>query len=662
MLENRLWPIFEASPAGIAVFNADKCIIYTNSAAAALFGTPKPQVQRVGCGDLIACINRHSDPSGCGYSQACSQCRLYKAICEALGADGVPAHQSGDVLLNRDEGLDRLWLRYWTAPFEMDGCALAILAVDDITPAKKIQAALQESELKFNSFFDNSPNAMLIGMPNGAILEVNPTTCRMFGRTAEEIKCLGRDGLMDPSDPRVAEMLAIQARDGKTGGTATMLRADGTKFEADITAATYTDTAGNQKSSLIIRDMTEFHVAARKHRELEDQLHHAQRLESVGRLAGGVAHDFNNLLAVILGYTQMVMAEIGLEDPHHEFLEEVQYAAVRAKDLTRQLLAFSRKQILEVEPTEANRVVAGFEKLIRRIIGEDIVLKLMLCPEPLPIVADTAQIEQVLMNLAVNARDAMPDGGTLTIETAAVSLDDAYAAQKSGVLPGHYAMIAVSDTGCGMDRKTQASVFEPFFTTKSKDKGTGLGLATSYGIIKQHGGNIWVYSEPENGTTFKIYLPFCGPADHQEAQDPYSAQPVHGKAAIMIVEDEPGVRKMASRILTSHGYTVIETRDVADALSQASSYEGKIGLVLSDVVMPGMKGPEVFARIHQMHPEARILYMSGYSHGATSSGRLLEEGVMFIQKPFTVNGLLKRVEDMLTGSTEQSTDTGEPRI
>ena len=474
----------------------------------------------------------------------------------------------------------------------------------------------------------------------------------MFGRPAEEIKRTGRDGLIDPSDPRWAKMLEAQNRNGRVSGTATMVRADQAKFEADVTSILFTDAGGDTKVSMIIRDMTEFQEAARKRRELEDQLHHAQRLESVGRLAGGVAHDFNNLLAVILGYNQMVMSDIGRNNPHYELLEEVQQAAVRAKDLTRQLLVFSRKQILEVEPAEANEVVAGFEKLIRRVIGEDVVLELRLSPESLPIMADTSQIEQVLMNLAVNARDAMPDGGVLTIETALVYLDDAYAAGKSGVTPGRYAMVAVSDTGCGMDYETQATVFEPFFTTKAKDRGTGLCLATSYGIVKQHGGNIWVYSEPGNGATFKIYLPFYGDAIHKEDQAPDFEQRPTRKAVILVVEDDPSVRKMACRILGGQGYTTIETQDVADALSQASSYQGGIDLVLSDVVMPGMKGPEVFARIRQFHPEAKILYMSGYTEGAAISGRLLQQETQFIQKPFTVRGLLEKVGDLLADSTK----------
>ena len=571
----------------------------------------------------------------------------------AIGAEVGSALQNGEVSSERGGGLKTLWIHYRSAPFSMDGQPLAILTVEDITDVKRIHDALRESERRF---FNNSPSAMMICTPEGVVLEVNPAACRIFDRPVEEIKRLGRDGLIDPSDPRWVRMIETQTRDGKVSGTATMVRADQTQFEADVTSTLFADADGHEKANMVIRDMTEFQEAARKRRDLEDQLHHAQRLESVGRLAGGVAHDFNNLLAVILGYNQIVMSDIGRNSPHYELLEGAQQAAVRAKDLTRQLLVFSRKQILEVEPTEANNVVTGFEKLIRRVIGEDIVLELRLSPEPLPIVADTSQIEQVLMNMAVNARDAMPDGGVLTIETALVHLDDAYAAQKSGVTPGRYAMIAVSDTGCGMDRKTQTSIFEPFFTTKTKDKGTGLGLATSYGIVKQHGGNIWVYSEPGHGTTFKIYLPSCGDALPKENRTPDFEQRPTREAVILIVEDDPSVRKMACRILGGHGYTIIETRDVSDAMSQASSYQGRIDLVLSDVVMPGMKGPEVFARISQFHPEAKILYMSGYTEGTALSGHLLQQGTQFIQKPFTVRGLLEKVGDLLADSTKTNPD------
>ncbi len=647
MTETRLWPVLEACPVGIAVFDAHQRLIYANPAASALFGVRADPLGQERCGDLIACRNRHEDPRGCGFSEACSKCRLFESIRAALGLGGAPVAQGDEMLLERDEGLARLWIRFKTSPLRINGQVRAVMAVDDVTAVKATEEALRESELKYRSFFDNSLDALLLTATDGAILEVNPATCRMFGRTAGEIRRLGRDGLVDPADPRLAPGLQRRERNGKFHGAITMVRADQTRFEADVTSTVFTDASGRAKTSMIIRDMTEFQQAARKHRELEDQLHHAQRLESVGRLAGGVAHDFNNLLAVILGYTQMVMAETAPTHPHRELLEEVQQAAQRAKDLTRQLLAFSRKQVLEVEATEANAIVTGFQKLIRRVIGEDVALKLALSPTALPVMADTAQIEQVLMNLAVNARDAMPEGGTLTIETAAVDLDESYSARRPGVAPGRYAMIAVSDTGCGMDPRILESIFEPFFTTKTRDKGTGLGLATSYGIVKQHGGNIWAYSEPGHGSTFKVYLALCGQGASVEAQGPDAAARPSGSATVLVVEDDPIVRRMACRILAGHGYTVIEARDVGDALARASAFEKELDLVLSDVVMPEMKGPDVFARIRSLHPGARVLYMSGYTDGAVSSGGWLEPGAAFIQKPFTISGLLEKVAGLL---------------
>ena len=401
------------------------------------------------------------------------------------------------------------------------------------------------------------------------------------------------------------------------------------------------------KTCGVNQDITKRKQAEEEREKLRVQLLHAQRLESVGRLAGGVAHDFNNLLSVILAYSQMMVAEVEHQNPHRELLEEIYQAAVRARDLTRQLLAFSRKQILEVEQTEANDVVIGFEKLIHRVIGEDISLTLRLSQAPLPIMVDPAQIEQVLMNLAVNARDAMPEGGELRIETSAVELDDAYAAARPGVEPGPYAMIAVSDTGCGMDCETQQLIFEPFFTTKEKERGTGLGLATSYGIVKQHGGNIWVYSEPSHGTTFKIYLPLCIGPVRLAAEDLDVPDLLIGAATVLIVEDETSVRRMACRILTEQGYTVIDTRDSDDAVAQAQAYRKPIDLVLTDVIMPGMKGPEVCAKIRRFHPEARVLYMSGYTGNTMLHNGLLPEDACLIQKPFTVNGLLVKVASLL---------------
>ena len=288
-------------------------------------------------------------------------------------------------------------------------------------------------------------------------------------------------------------------------------------------------------------------AAEKAQKDLESQLHQAQKMESVGRLAGGVAHDFNNLLSIILGYAEIALQTSNKDHPHHELLTQIYQAGVRASDLTRQLLAFSRKQILEMKIVDVSNVVTGFEKLMRRLIGEDIAVNLSLTSDPLPVKADISQLEQVLMNLAINARDAMPDGGALTIETRVVELDEAYAKTRPGVTPGAYAMIGVSDTGCGMGRDTLEHIFEPFFTTKERDKGTGLGLATCYGIVKQHQGNIWVYSEPGHGTTFKIYLPLCAEKGVAEARPVKRLPRVTGSATVLIVEDDPSVRKLAGQ-------------------------------------------------------------------------------------------------------------------
>jgi PAS domain S-box-containing protein len=396
-----------------------------------------------------------------------------------------------------------------------------------------------------------------------------------------------------------------------------------------------------------IQDITELKKAEVEREKLQSQLIQAQKMESVGRLAGGVAHDFNNLLTIILGYSETLLEDLSVDHPHYDPLKEIHNASIRAKNLTRQLLAFSRKQVLELLIVDLNDVVEGFERLLGRVLGEDIELVLTISVEPLPVTADTAQLEQVLMNLAVNARDAMVDGGRLNIETGRVVLDKTYANNKPDVIPGDYAMIGVSDTGCGMDKETLARIFEPFFTTKSRGKGTGLGLATSYGIIKQHGGSIWVYSEPNRGTTFKIYLPLSTQPVSTETQVEQKREIVPGSATILIVEDDTTMRGLAVNILKSGGYRVIDSVSVEDAIQKAAAYSAPLHLVLTDVVMPGMKGPEVFAKIAEHHSETKVLYMSGYTDNVIARQGVLKPGIHFLQKPFTVNSLLEKVYHVL---------------
>jgi PAS domain S-box-containing protein len=383
-------------------------------------------------------------------------------------------------------------------------------------------------------------------------------------------------------------------------------------------------------------------------KNLNEQLQQAQKMEAVGRLAGGVAHDFNNLLSIILGYGDMVLEEMGGDQPHYDSIRQIHDAGKRAKNLTRQLLAFGRKQVLEMRRVDINEILSGLSKLMRRVISEDINLQLHLTSEPLWVMADTTQIEQVLMNLAVNARDAMPDGGALTIETADVELDDTYASQKPGVTPGRYAMLAVSDNGMGMDVETRKLIFEPFFTTKGKEKGTGLGLATCYGIIKQHKGNIWLYTEPGEGTTFKIYLPLQ--PEESEKTDRRIEQkkaPITGDETILVVEDDASVRRLSCSILQKRGYKVLEAEDVHNAVELSKNHDEPIHLLLVDVIMPDMKGPEVFEKVAAHHPEIKVIYMSGYTDDVIAHHGILEKGLQFIQKPFTVQGLTFKVREVL---------------
>ena len=412
----------------------------------------------------------------------------------------------------------------------------------------------------------------------------------------------------------------------------------------------FIELAGDLAYSLSNMDMKREMLRTEEEKQtIEGLFFQAQKMEAVGQLAGGVAHDFNNLLSIIIGYATILEEEIHSTPTSREALSEIGDAADRAAKLTRQLLAFSRKQILDVRIVDVNEVIHGFEKLLRRTIGEDIRMDLILQPDPALVKADASQLEQILLNLAVNARDAMPDGGLLTIETGCVDLDAEYVATRPEALAGPHVMIAVSDNGIGMDRETQARIFEPFFTTKSLGKGTGLGLATVYGVVKQHGGNIWVYSEPGQGTTFKIYLPEVNePAEPLVKESGQRISSLHGET-VLVVEDETSLRRLACKILTRNGYTVLESGDVEDAVEIARGHDGPIDLLLTDVIMPAMKGTEVFRRISGYHPQARVLYMSGYTDDVIAHHGVLDEGVHFLQKPFSAEGLLAKVHQSLNG-------------
>ena len=383
---------------------------------------------------------------------------------------------------------------------------------------------------------------------------------------------------------------------------------------------------------------------------LETQLIQAQKMEAIGQLAGGVAHDFNNLLTAILGFADIALKRVGSKDPLTDDLGQIRNAGQRASELTRQLLAFSRKQIIAPRVVDLNTVVHGMEKLLRRVIGEDIDLITVLNPHLGRVKADVGQLEQVIMNLAVNARDAMPQGGKITIKSADADLDEAYARSHVAVKPGPYVMLAVSDTGCGMDKATLARLFEPFFTTKDKGKGTGLGLSTVYGIVKQSNGNIWVYSEPGQGSTFKIYLP--------RVEEPLAAprpgdvrkSAAGGSEVILVVEDDEMVRNLARVVLRQVGYAVLEAGNGDEALRLCEKHPGRIHLLLTDVIMPQMGGRELARRLKQLRPDLRIVFFSGYTSNAIVHHGILESGLAFLQKPFTLDALTQKVRAVLDGT------------
>jgi signal transduction histidine kinase/CheY-like chemotaxis protein len=422
------------------------------------------------------------------------------------------------------------------------------------------------------------------------------------------------------------------------------LTKDGSLIDASISVAPLRDPQGAICGTVaVIADVTQQNM-------LEEEFRQSQKMEAVGRLAGGLAHDFNNSLTAITGYSELAIRSLKPGDPLLEDLEEIKKAGNSAAALTRQLLAFSRRQLLQPKVFHLNSVVSELEKMLKRLIGEDIKLSTVLDPELGNVKADAGQIEQVIMNLAVNARDAMPKGGKLIIETANVDLDGEYTGHHLSVTPGPYVMLAVTDTGSGMDPKTQERIFDPFFTTKELGKGSGLGLSMVYGIVKQSHGNIWVYSEVGRGTTFKIYLPRVseGEPEYKRSREPEKT--LRGSETVLLAEDEERVRKLARKALESYGYQVLEAANGGAALLICERHQGPIHQLLTDVVMPEMSGHELVDRLAQLRPDMKVLYMSGYIDNFTMSQRGLDEHANFIQKPFSPDALARKVREVLDGT------------
>ncbi|HEX8138035.1 MAG TPA: response regulator [Pyrinomonadaceae bacterium] len=543
------------------------------------------------------------------------------------------------------EGLQAGADEYLEAPYD----PMRLIAhVSRLVERARSEELLRESEERYRMLFQSSPQPMWVfDEETLRFLAVNEAAIHHYGYSREEFLGMTIKDIRPTEDvPALLGDVGQRSRGIDVAGTWRHRKKDGTLIAVDVTS--HELVFDGRPAKLVLA----FDVSARKEAEealkrSEEQLRQSQKLEAVGRLAGGVAHDFNNILTAIMGYAELTLRRIGQEDGLRHNIEEIKKAAVRAGSLTQQLLAFSRKQVLQPKVLDLNLIVDEMDRMLRRLIGADIDLVTILEPHLGHIRADPGQIEQIMMNLVVNARDAMPRGGKLTIETKNVYLDRAYAQIHLSARPGPYVMLAVSDTGEGMDSMTREQIFEPFFTTKEKGKGTGLGLSMVYGIVKQSGGNVWVYSEPGRGTTFKIYLPQVDEGVSTEAGMTEAERTARGVETVLMVDDDDALRELIAETLESEGYTVLAARNGQEALELCARRDKPVDLLITDVVMPELSGRELAERLTARCDEIKVLYMSGYTDDAVVRHGVLEEGAFFLQKPFTLDALTRKVRAVL---------------
>jgi two-component system cell cycle sensor histidine kinase/response regulator CckA len=553
--------------------------------------------------------------------------------------EGRPAPSRYEYRGIKKDGTE-IWLEIFSTAITYKGRPAIQAAFMDITDHKRALEDLQKALKWQEAIFEGSRDAVMISNRDSKFIAANERACQLTGYSKEELLNMGAWDLNKDTDPALLDSLRerIFAGEDILGDTKIYTK-DGREIDVEF-GHRRVIISGEFYIHSIVRDIT-------NQKRLEAQFQQAQKMEAIGILAGGVAHDFNNLLNVINGYSELLLEDLAADSPMRKDLEEVRKAGQKAASLTSQLLAFSRKQVLQPQIMNLNETVAEMSAMLKRLIGEDIELAATTHPNLDLINADPGQIQQIIMNLAVNARDAMPQGGKLTIEISNAEFDEDYVRGHPQVKAGSYVMLAISDNGAGMDPVTQAHIFEPFFTTKGRGKGTGLGLSTVYGIVKQSNGFIWVYSETGRGTTFKIYFPR---AEQKTTPAAAESKPEHGSRGsetVLVAEDEEAVRALACRILRGGGYEVLEAADGIEAVRISEEHSGEIKLVLTDVIMPGMGGKDLIARLRTARPNIKALYVSGYTDNSIVHHGMLESGVAFLQKPFTSDRLARKIREVL---------------
>lgn len=522
----------------------------------------------------------------------------------------------------------------------------------ELKERRRAEETLRDSEKRFRALVENATDGFFLISTDGRILGVNQQACVSLGHTREELVRLFIFDIDPDLTPEDFNSLTRRLKYGEAVNiTAHHRKKNGSSFPVEIRIGKF-ETGGTDYLLALARDITEREM-------LESQLKQAQKMEAIGRLSGGVAHDFNNMLTTILGYAQMLQMDLPESDPMRETIDSIYAAGIRAADLTRQLLAFSRKQVMEMTVVNLNSVINNMAKMLGRLIGEDVELVLNVREDLCNIKADPGQIEQIIMNLAINARDAMPGGGRLVFETANISSDQKNELQFQGLAPGDYALLGVTDTGKGMPPEIRESIFDPFFTTKSQGEGTGLGLATVYGIVKQHGGYIFVKSQIDRGTTFQILFPSID-EEVEIRTKPTTDKMAHGAETVLVVDDEPTVRRLVIDTLRSLDYHVLEAENAMAAITQFENANGQIDLLLTDVIMPGMNGRDLAARLLHLYPRLKVLYMSGYTDNIIARQGVLKPGVHFLPKPLVPTALASKIRMIL--DEEQSEGSGKSKV